>query len=231
MLNEVRVGDFSSLQLLESRIDANFDDDGIDPVFLYCKNSDVDILNKEMLNEIPGTIKKFYAKDTGSPFHVDFFNKHTPIPEVLELKIDAQVMLLKNIDVTKGLVNGSMGKVKGYTPDGVIVHFRTGDHIITNQVTEIREQRPSKGKMQMAVAASRTQIPLRVAFACTVHKIQGSTLDRAVIDVSSAFAEGMVYVALSRVRNLEALSLTEFRASKIRANKKCLDFYSENSSK
>lgn len=231
MLNEVRVGDVDNLDLLKSRIDATFDDDGIDPVFLYCKNTDVDILNKEMLKEIPGTIKKYTAKDTGSEFHTDFFNKHTPIPEILELKIGAQVMLLKNIDVTKGLVNGSVGKVKGYTPDGVIVNFRTGEHIITNQVTEIREQRPSKGKMQMTVAASRTQIPLRIAFAITIHKSQGSTIDRAIIDVSSAFAEGMVYVALSRVRNLEALSLTEFRASKIRANKKCLDFYSENSVK
>ena len=231
MLNEVRVGDVSSVDLLKSRIDISFADDGIDPVFLFCKNSDVDILNKEMLNEIPGTIKRYVAKDTGSDFHTDFFNKHTPIPEILELKINAQVMLLKNIDVTKGLVNGSVGKVKGYTPDGVIVHFRTGDHIITNQVTEIREQRPSKGKMLMTVAASRTQIPLRIAFAITIHKSQGSTLDRAIVDVSSAFAEGMVYVALSRVRNLEALSLTEFRASKIRANKKCLDFYSQNTDK
>ena len=227
LLNGIRVADFENLNLLKSRVDATFPNDRVDPVFIYCKNADVDFINKEALNEIDGPVKTYYAKDTGSPFHTDFFNKHTPIPEVLDLKVGAQVVLLKNIDTAKGLVNGSIGKVKGYTPEGVIVNFRSGEHIVTNFTHELKEQRGVKGKLEMVVAASRTQIPLKLAFALTVHKCQGMTLDRAVIDVSSAFAEGMVYVALSRVRDLESMSLTGFSPARIRANQKCLEYYKQ----
>jgi ATP-dependent exoDNAse (exonuclease V) alpha subunit len=228
LLNELRVGCLDNFHILKERVDGQFPDDGIDPVFLYCKNADVEILNKEMLKEVDGDVKRFYAKDTGSPYHTEFFNKHTPIPEILELKIGAQVMLLRNIDVPNGLVNGSIGKVTGYTSDGnVKVKFKTGEHIITNYSVELREQKPSKGKLTMEVVASRTQIPLRIAYAVTIHRIQGSTLDRAVIDLSEAFADGMCYVALSRVRDLEAMSLTEFKHHRVRVNQKCLDFYKE----
>jgi ATP-dependent exoDNAse (exonuclease V) alpha subunit len=227
MLNNIRVGKLDKLDILKSRVDFEFPEDGIDPVFIYCKNEDVDFINEAALSEIEGESKKYHAKDTGNPFHIEFFNKHTPIPATLEVKVGAQVVLLKNIDVPNGLVNGSVGKVTGFAPDGIKVLFRGGEYTITEFTHELKEQRGVKGKLEMVVVASRTQIPLKLAFALTVHKCQGMTLDKAVIDVSSAFAEGMVYVALSRVRDLDSMSLTGFSSERIRANNKCMEFYKQ----
>lgn len=225
LLNRLRVGDTSNLELLKSRIDFKFPDDGIDPVFLFCKNYDVEKLNKEMLNEVSGEKKTFKSKDSGSPYHISFFDKHCQAIANLELKIGAQVMLLTNIDTKQGLVNGSIGKVKGWSSGGIIVSFQTGDQIITEFKWELKEQQKVSGKMQKVVVASRTQYPLKVAYALTVHKSQGSTLDRAVIDISEAFAEGQVYVGLSRVRDLKSLSVSSFSNSRVKVNPECLNFY------
>lgn len=225
LLNRLRVGDTSNLELLKSRIDFKFPEDGIDPVFLFCKNYDVEKLNKEMLNEVSGEKKTFKSKDSGSPYHISFFDKHCQAIANLELKIGAQVMLLTNIDTKQGLVNGSIGKVKGWSSGGIIVSFQTGDQIITEFKWELKEQQKVSGKMQKVVVASRTQYPLKVAYALTVHKSQGSTLDRAVIDISEAFAEGQVYVGLSRVRDLKSLSVSSFAHSRVKVNSECLNFY------
>lgn len=77
----------------------------------------------------------------------------------------------------------------------------------------------------MKVIAYRKQIPLKLAWATTVHKQQGSTIDRAEIDVTEAFACGQVYVALSRVRDLESLSVKPFDETTITVNDRCLEFY------
>jgi ATP-dependent DNA helicase PIF1 len=84
--------------------------------------------------------------------------------------------------------------------------------------------------MKKVVLAKRRQIPLKLAWALTIHKAQGSTLDRAEIDIGEAFAAGQVYVALSRVRNLKSLSVKSFSSNKITVNKKCLNFYKEQAS-
>jgi ATP-dependent DNA helicase PIF1 len=225
-LNELRIGDTSNIDILKSRINHEFPKDGIDPVYVCCKNVDVDQLNAEMLSEVKGASKHFKTKDVGSQYHVDFFNKNCPVPEKLELRIGAQVMLLKNIDANNGLVNGSIGKVLKFLPEGVLVKFKHCESIIGEQTWELKEQvRGFGGKMQLKVVASRTQMPLRIAYAITVHKSQGATLDRAIIDVSEAFADGQIYVALSRVRDLDSLSVTHFSPARIKVNKDCLDYY------
>jgi ATP-dependent exoDNAse (exonuclease V) alpha subunit len=226
LLNELRVGDVSNIDILKSKIDFKFPEDGIDPVYVCCKNVDVDKLNSEMLKDVVGVSKTFKTKDVGSQYHIDFFNKNCPVPEKLELKIGAQVMLLKNIDANNGLVNGSIGKILKYLPDGVLVKFKHCEAIIPEQTWELKEQVKGFGnKTTLKVVASRTQIPLRIAYAITVHKSQGATLDRAIIDVSEAFADGQIYVALSRVRDLDSLSVTHFSPARIKVNKECLDYY------
>ena len=225
LLNRLRVGDTSNLDLLKSRINFEFPKDGIDPVYLFCKNYDVEKLNKEMLNELAGVKKIFKSKDVGSPYHISFFDKHCQAISDLELKIGAQVMLLANIDTDNGLVNGSVGKIISYEVNGILVRFKTGKFIIEPYTWELKEQKRVGLKMQKVVVASRTQYPLKVAYALTVHKAQGSTIDRAVIDISEAFAEGQIYVGLSRVRDLQSLSVSHFAHNRVKVNAECLKFY------
>ena len=84
------------------------------------------------------------------------------------------------------------------------------------------------GKIKYKVVATRTQIPLRVCYAVTVHRVQGMTLDRAIIDMSEAFAHGQIYVALSRVRDLNSLSINgKIPHKAIKVNSHCMGFYDE----
>jgi ATP-dependent DNA helicase PIF1 len=85
--------------------------------------------------------------------------------------------------------------------------------------------------MKKVLLATRKQIPLKLAWALTIHKSQGSTLDRAEIDVSEAFADGQTYVALSRVRSLKALKIRSFSPSSIRVSEKCMNFYKKTEEK
>ena len=231
-LLKIRVGDIKGLSILSSRIDAKFPDDGIEPVRIFCKNIDVNKYNEERLKEIKSPSKFFYCHDTGSPHHIDFFNKNCPALETVELKVGAQVMLLSNFDTNQGLVNGSIGVVKSFTTDGPIVGFKNTDLLVTENRWEIKEQVAGvSGTFNYRVVASRTQIPLKVCYSVTVHKSQGVTLDRASIDLNEAFGTGIVYVALSRVRNLESLSLADFPESKLVVDEKALEFYDKISGK
>jgi len=153
-------------------------------------------------------------------------------PKELYLCEGAQVVLIWNLDVEVGLVNGARGVVTGFTrsemresrdvsPKGLwpVVRF---DSLETSQVLRPVEWEVHEGKI---VVASRRQVPLILAWALSVHKCQGMTLDRVQTNLSNAFAYGMVYVALSRVRNLEGLQLTGFDPSKIKAHPKVIKFY------
>jgi len=224
-LNELRVGDTSNIELLKSRIDFQFPKDGIEPVYLFCKNYDVERLNKELLAEIKSPSKIFKSVDTGTHYHISFFDKHCPAIANLELKVGAQVMLLRNIDTSIGLVNGSVGKVKSWSSNGILVQFKSGDHLVEPFEWELKDQQKVGGRLQKVVVAKRKQFPLKVAFCMSIHKAQGSTIDRAVIDISEAFAEGQVYVGLSRVRDLKSLSVSSFSNSRVKVNSECLNFY------
>lgn len=228
ILNEIRIGETRNLDVLNSRVDAGFPNDEIDAVRIFCKNIDVDNYNADRLNAINAPSKVFHAKDNGDDRHTESFNKNCPAPEELLLKIGAQVVLLANLDVEEGFVNGAVGVVKGFTPDGVRVKFKTGTTVVGVNEWSIKEQDVGigDGKIRFKTVATRKQIPLKVCFALTTHRVQGMTLDRAVIDMSGAFGDSMVYVALSRVRDLESLSLAApIDDSAVKANRKCVEFY------
>lgn len=226
LLNGIRVGDTRDLSLLEPRIDATFPADGIEPVRIYCRNVDVNRVNKERLDQIPSPVKTFISIDNGLPYHIESFNKNCPAPAILELKIGAQVMCLANIDVSQGICNGAIGVITAFGPPGVTVKFKEATAIIDHNVWEIKEQEATlDGKLRYKIVATRTQIPLRCCWAVTVHKVQGMTLDRAIIDMSEAFVEGQSYVALSRCRDLESISITSLPKSAIRVNSECISFY------
>jgi ATP-dependent exoDNAse (exonuclease V) alpha subunit len=226
-LNEVRKGECKNFDILDDCIGRDFPTDGIVPVKLFCKNVDVDEFNQKELNKIEGASRHYYCSDEGGEQWTKFFDKNCRAPSTLELKVGAQVMLLKNLDVELKLVNGSVGIVTEMYPEFVTVKFADGlTQSIEPQKWELRQiEDDGLGNMKPTIVASRKQIPLKLAWALTVHKSQGQTLDRAEININEAFAAGQVYVALSRVRNLGSLRLTKFHPSKIMVNQKCLDFY------
>jgi ATP-dependent DNA helicase PIF1 len=136
----------------------------------------------------------------------------------LTLKLGAQVMLLKNLSQEEGLVNGSRGVVTGFSLSGKpIVRFRNGT------IKTIKEE---SWKSDTEPPVERIQIPLRLAYAITIHKSQGSTLDCALIDVGpNIFEYGQAYVALSRAKSLDSLYIKAVTASAFRANPVVLAFY------
>jgi len=225
LLNELRFGDTTNISILESRIGAKIPP-GLNPVRIYCRNVDVDRVNKEKLAEVKEPSVIFRAKDEGLPHHIEHFNKNCPAAEIIELKKGVQVMLLANINTELGLVNGSIGVVMGFVDKSVEVKFKTGSVIIENNTWEIKEQETSlAGKIKYRVVATRSQIPLKVAYAISAHKSQGLTLDCAFVDMNEAFASGQCYLALSRVRDLDSLFIEDFCSSRVIVDKKCLQFY------
>lgn len=136
--------------------------------------------------------------------------------ENLVLKKNARVMLVKNIDVESGLVNGAMGVVNDIISGYPEVKFDNG---VIRLIKEESWDLEVDGKK-----ATAKQLPLAISYACSIHKSQSLTLKKAILDLEGVFCEHMVYVALSRVSTLEGVYINSFNADKIKISKKCLDF-------
>lgn len=168
---------------------------------LFTHNADVDRLNKIELDKLPGKLKTFQMQEWGVPALVDTLKRGCISPEKLELKEGAVVMFTRN-NFNAGYVNGSIGKVVRFTKGGdPVVKLLTGGEI----VPELAEW---KYRQKKETKAYIRQLPLRLAWAITVHKSQGMSLDNAQIDLSNTFEFGQGYVAISRVRTLAGLHLT-----------------------
>ena len=168
---------------------------------LFSHNIDVDRVNDEMLAKILGESQKFIMSSQGAKALVAGLKKNCLSPETLELKINAVVMFTKN-NLKEGFVNGTLGIVEKFnkTSGYPLVKMRSGRKIEVKQMDwTVEENGKVRGKI--------TQLPLRLAWAITVHKSQGMSLDEAVIDLSQVFEFGQGYVALSRVRRLSGLHL------------------------
>lgn len=226
LLQEVRFGDTKNLPLLQSRVDKPLNLP-FEPIRIFCKNIDIDAYNHAKYSAIRHPEQIYQKRDSGNPNYDKYFDKNCPAPAVLRLKVGTQVMLLVNVSVEDGLVNGSMGVVEGFSPMGPIIKFFDGTKtVVEPHKWEVKEQELDiTGKMRYKVVATRMQVPLKLAWATSVHKQQGSTLDHAVVDLSNAFEHGQVYVALSRVKTLEGLSIAAFHPNKIKAHPECLAFY------
>ena len=175
--------------------------ENIEPTRLFTHNVDVDAVNATKLRSLPGMVRKFTMEGRGSKPVLLSLTKSCLSPELLELKEDAMVMCTKN-NFEAGYVNGTLGRVTGFDMDGGYPIIETADkRRITIKPTTWSVSEENK------VLAEIEQVPLRLAWAITIHKSQGMSLDAAEIDLSKAFVYGQGYVALSRVRTLAGLKM------------------------
>jgi len=176
-------------------------------ITLTTHNNDADRINKEALSRLKSKSRKYNSEVTGT------FPEHLyPIDEVMELKIGAQVMFIKNdISPDKAFFNGKMGNIVGIEDDEVCVRFPNENKTITvekyewNNIQYTLDQTTSE--VEEKVLGTFVHYPLKLAWAITVHKSQGLTFEKAVIDISKVFVPGQAYVALSRLRSLEGMVL------------------------
>ena len=188
----------------------------LDTPKLFSHNADVDRINNDELKKLSGTSKKFLMHSKGKDSFIEGLKRGCLSPEILELKIGAVVMFTKNSPQGK-FVNGTLGVVNGWDAAGLpIIETKDGLHVATEPMEwQLEEQ----GK----VRASISQVPLRLAYAMTVHKSQGMSMDSAVIDLSKAFEYGQGYVALSRVRRLAGLFLIGLNARALEVHPEILE--------
>ena len=168
---------------------------------LFTHNANVDLLNERELSKLTGRSRTFQMMSKGREGLVATLKKGCLSPENLELKVGASVIFTKN-NPRAGFINGTLGQIVDFEGFGnlPVVKTRSGRRIVAEPMDWAMED---GGK----VLAKVTQVPLRLAWAITVHKSQGMSLDAAVMDLSAVFEFGQGYVALSRVRSLEGLHL------------------------
>lgn len=199
ILHEIRSGEVSSeTESLLHGCQRELAGD-ITPTRLFTHNKDVDALNNAELRKLPGTARRFSMESRGKANVVAALKKGVLAPEELDLKKNAVVMFVKN-NYEAGYVNGTLGIVEDFEDGVPLVRTKDG-HTITAHPVEWTVEEDGK------VLAQVTQVPLRLAWAITVHKSQGMTIDAAEIDLSSCFVTGQGYVALSRLRSLDGLQL------------------------
>ncbi|CAJ0960126.1 unnamed protein product, partial [Mesorhabditis belari] len=219
LLQEIRVGNcppwiLSTLQATRTNRFAQ----SVIATRLCTHSADAEQVNKHNLRELRGTEKTFMAEDS-EPVNE---NAAGLIPKCLILKVNAQVMLTKNLDLSRGLSNGARGVVTDFSPSGYpLVKFLANKE----EPVELRPMRFQLKGGSSDHSVFRRQLPLQLAWAISIHKSQGLTLDAVEMDLQKIFAEGQTYVALSRARSLDALKVSGFHANCVRANKKVVKYY------
>jgi len=246
LLTEARIGALSaeSVTRLESRMGLPWQEAEIRPTLLFARNAEVDRVNQRNMEALTGERRIYDAQTvlmektgrrSGAPTTpatlpispddpdvaaaLERLDSDAPYDPTLTLVVGAQVMLLVNMDQTRGLVNGSRGVLQGYTAGGLpIVRFLScAEPVVGDRAAWWLSDYDGIG---------RSQIPLRIAYAITVHRAQGATLDSALIDIgSSTFEYGQAYVALSRVRSLEGLYVWKLDPRKVACHPTVVEFY------
>ncbi|NQV92903.1 AAA family ATPase [Candidatus Kaiserbacteria bacterium] len=219
ILNEVRSGSVSkeSRMLLNERMQDYEDEsiyNGVVPTKLYTHNADVDAVNAAELIKLPGDEYEYTMDSYGKASVVESMKKGLLAPETLLLKRDAVVMFVKN-NFEAGYVNGTLGVVIDFEEGFPVVRTFSGDEITVGAADWVIEEGEK-------VVAQVSQLPLRLAWAITVHKSQGMSIDAAEIDLSKCFVSGQGYVALSRLRTLGGLVLRGMNEQALEVNKDVL---------
>lgn len=248
-------------------------DDGLEPTELFPTRQEVDTANNSKMRVLTGKSETYRAEDSGTITdrgHRDKLLSNCMAPAAIELKINSQVMLIKNVD--DGLVNGSLGRIVGFMNEktfdlvqdnpeawnAALKYDEEGEEIPKNykRIQELARAssegkttarlwplvefvlpdgtsrqllvQPEQWKVELPsgeVQACRTQIPLILAWALSIHKAQGQTLERVKVDLGKVFEKGQAYVALSRATCQEGLQVLRFDAKKVMAHEKVREFY------
>ena len=205
ILNKIRSGNVTEADLLPLNNKVINQDSNVlyETIILSPTNRKVDTINSVNLQNINSETFSYQSSETG-----EFREK--PADEILELKVGAQVMLIKNdIKSPKRWVNGSIGIVTDLTANSIHLKIKNKVHKITQDTWEKFDYLIKDGEVLHEVVATFTQYPIKLAWAVTIHKSQGQTFEKVIIDLDrGSFAPGQTYVALSRVTSLEGLFLT-----------------------
>lgn len=241
--------------------------DGLQATELFPTRQEVDAANNSKMRQLPGDTIPFHAVDGGTIVdkpHRDKLLSSCMAPTVIELKVNSQVMLIKNID--DSLVNGSLGRIVGFMDEKSFDLVDSGAGFDSEDTSEPESRaskkikefarvasakttapiwplvefalpdgttrqllvQPEQWKVELPsgeVQACRTQIPLILAWALSIHKAQGQTLERVKVDLGRVFEKGQAYVALSRATCQEGLQVLRFDAKKVMAHEKVREFY------
>lgn len=197
-----------------------------DTIVLKTTNYEAEHTNKFVLDIIDHPSHSFIATISGE---FPLTESRVPAPEQLKLKVDAQVMLLKN-DLHGRWVNGTIAKIAKLTNDAIVIRLKNGEeHMLDKYTWENISYfyNPDTRKIETKVLGGYTQYPLRLAWAITIHKSQGLTFDKIKIDWGQKiFASGQVYVALSRCRQMNGVNMSRLlQAQDIIVNQNLIDFY------
>ncbi len=218
ILNEIRSGKVSakSQKLLNNRI--NKKTTKIEPTKLFTHNGDVDNINYSELENLKSDEESIHHMHTrGQPYILETLKKSCLAMPVLKLKVGARVMCVKN-NFEEGYVNGTLGVVVSCKKDADPVIKLLNGKLITIEKASWKIEEDGNVKAEII------QYPLRLAWAITVHKSQGMSLDAVEVDLSKAFEPGMGYVALSRVRSLEGLTILGLNKTALEVNEEVLVF-------
>jgi ATP-dependent DNA helicase PIF1 len=230
LLRKIRFNemDQESLNELNARVNMTYEP-GSDEITLTATNASADTINTSQLNKLKGQTQIFPGKLEGA------FNKSIfPADQLLHVKEGAQVMLLRN-DPEWLYANGTLGIVTSCEEDYLEINIKNneGEEILVEVERETWEMiryiysPENNGELKYETIGSYTQFPIKLAWAITIHKSQGKTFDKVMIDLGrGAFEFGQTYVALSRSRTLEGITLKQkLKASDIQSDDRILDFF------
>lgn len=262
MLNEMRLGKISedtvrAFKALARPLEFN---DGLGMAELFSTRYEVEGSNEKRLRDLPGTVRRYEAQDSGDPAIREKLLANMMAPKSIDLKLNAQVMLIKNLD--ESLVNGSLGKVIGFSDEKTFdmgtddfmeedpmskakrklkafsndaetrpgVKFPVVQFMTTHGSHRVILCQPEDWKVELPngdVQAKRTQLPLILAWALSIHKAQGQTLERVKVNLGRVFEKGQAYVALSRATTQQGLQVLGFDKWKVMAHPRVIDFYNK----
>lgn len=217
LLSSIRKGEIEEdhYTLLNEQTSIDYED--IEPTRLYTHNADVDAVNSAKLAELKTKSRSYKMSTKGNKIYHESLARNCLSPETLFLKEDAMVMCTKN-NFEAGYVNGTLARVVGFDSyDGNPIIETADKRRIT--IEPVSWELAEEGK----VLASIEQLPLRLAWAITVHKSQGMSLDAAEVDLSKSFVYGQGYVALSRVRTLAGLKVLGMNANALMVDPKIIN--------
>lgn len=218
MLKRLRLGRCSreDLTVLRSLKETQFPE-GIEPTKLYCKNVDVDHINSYELQKVGGQLFTFPTKYTGSHEASMQYAKACNVPEQVTVSVGAQVMITFNYNPGLELVNGTRGIVTTLDQKSVTIRLLDGREEVIPYIKIEQEDDPDVGIDFM---------PLKLAWAVTIHKSQGMTLDAIEIDIgSNIFTVGQAYTALSRARTLKSVRVVDVASRSFCTSRDVIEFF------